>query len=90
MLKPDTVVIMSGDSDLIPILDLALELDKKVRPAFYIPTSPSELTHRRKDEFGKYSPAINTISDKYLLQSQFPNNVTLSNGSTVSRPPEWV
>ena len=88
-LAPDVVVIMSGDIDLLPALDVVLTIDKKVRPVVYIPIHEEILKYRRKDEFMKYSEAVKPIPEKYLRQAQFLAQVPLANGNSVERPPEW-
>jgi uncharacterized LabA/DUF88 family protein len=88
-LVPDFVVVISGDIDLLPALDVALTIDKKVRPVVYIPVHEEILKYRRKDEFMKYAPAVKPIPEKYLRQAQFPHQVELANGNFVERPPEW-
>ena len=88
-LVPDIVVIISGDVDLLPALDVAMKIDKKVRPVVYIPVHEETLKYRRKDEFMNYAPAVKPIPEKYLRQAQFPPHVPLPNGNVVERPPEW-
>lgn len=88
-LVPDNIVILSGDIDLLPALDVALAVDKKVRPVIYIPVHEETLKYRRKDEFMKYAPAIKPIPEKYLRLAQFPAQVPLDNGHMVERPPAW-
>jgi uncharacterized LabA/DUF88 family protein len=88
-LVPDNVVVISGDIDLLPALDVALAIDKKVKPVIYIPVHEETLKYRRKDEFMKYAPAIKPIPEKYLRMAQFTPQVQLPNGSVVERPPEW-
>jgi hypothetical protein len=83
------VVIISGDIDLLPALDVAMKIDKKVRPVVYIPVHEETLKYRRKDEFMNYAEAVKPIPEKYLRQAQFPSQVALGNGSVVERPPEW-
>ena len=89
-LAPDFVVIMSGDIDLLPALDVVMSIDKKVRPVVYIPVHEEILKYRRKDEFMKYSEAVMPIPEKYLRQAQFPVQVQLPNGNFVERPLEWA
>jgi len=88
-LVPDFVVVISGDIDLLPALDVALTIDRKVRPVVYIPVLEEILKYRRKDEFMKYAPAVKPIPEKYLRQAQFPHRVELANGNVVERPVEW-
>jgi uncharacterized LabA/DUF88 family protein len=88
-LAPDIVVIMSGDIDLLPALDVIMSIDRKVRPVIYIPVHEEILKYRRKDEFMRYSEAVKPIPEKYLRQAQFPAQVPLANGNSVERPLEW-
>lgn len=88
-LVPDVVVIISGDIDLLPAMDVAMKIDKKVRPVVYIPVHEETLKYRRKDEFMNYAEAVKPIPEKYLRQAQFPAQVPLGDGSVVERPPEW-
>jgi 6-hydroxy-3-succinoylpyridine 3-monooxygenase len=88
-LAPDYVVVISGDIDLLPALDVVLAIDKKVRPVIYIPVHEETLKYRRKDEFMKYSQTVKPIPEKYLRQAQFPPQFPLANGTVVERPAEW-
>jgi 6-hydroxy-3-succinoylpyridine 3-monooxygenase len=86
----DNIVVISGDIDLLPALDVVMAIDKKVRPVIYIPVHEETLKYRRKYEFMKYSQAVKPIPEKYLRQAQFLPQVLLPNGSVVDRPPEWL
>lgn len=88
-LAPDNIVVISGDIDLLPALDLAMKLDRKVRPVIYIPVHETTLQFRRKDEFMRYCQAVKPIPEKYLRLAQFPPQVELGEGKTVNRPLEW-
>jgi uncharacterized LabA/DUF88 family protein len=88
-LTPDFVVIISGDIDLLPALDVIMSIDKKVRPVVYIPVHEEILKYRRKDEFMNYAQAVKPIPEKYLSQAQFPPRVQLANGNFVERPAGW-
>ena len=70
-LVPDYVVVISGDIDLLPALDIAMAIDKKLKPVVYIPVHEEILKYRRKDEFMNYAPAVKPIPEKYLRQAQF-------------------
>lgn len=88
-LAPDNVIVISGDIDLLPALDIVMAIDKKVRPVIYVPVHEDELKYRRKDEFMKYSQAVKPIPEKYLRMAQFDPKVELANGTFVERPAEW-
>lgn len=89
-LVPDTVVVISGDIDLLPALDLAMTLNRKVRPVIYIPVHEATLKFRRKDEFMRYCEVVKPIPEKYLRLAQFPPRVELGDGKAVDRPIEWA
>ena len=82
-LIPENVILISGDTDLLPALDVVLAIDKKVRPVIYIPVHEEILKYRRKDELMKYSAAVKPIPEKYLRQAQFPPHVALADGGVV-------
>lgn len=88
-LAPDNVVVISGDIDLLPALDIVMSIDKKVRPVIYVPVHEEELRYRRKDEFMKYSQAVKPIPEKYLRLAQFPDRVPLAGGGFIERPVAW-
>lgn len=88
-LAPDHVIVISGDTDLLPALDVVMSIDRKVRPVIYIPVHEENLRYRRKDEFMKYSQAVKPVPEKYLRMAQFASKVPLADGTVVERPVEW-
>jgi uncharacterized LabA/DUF88 family protein len=78
----DTAILVSGDSDLTaPILEIQREFRvKRVVLAF-----PPERHSKRLKAIAPWT----TVSEQALRRSQFPDVVTLPNGSSAFRPPTW-
>ena len=78
----DTAILVSGDSDLTaPILEIRQEYPlKRVVVAF----PPDRHSKRLRD----IAPWI-VVPEQSLRRSQFPDVMTLPNGSSVFRPPAW-
>jgi hypothetical protein len=78
----DTAILVSGDSDLTaPILEIRQEYPlKRVVVAF-----PPDRHSKRLREI---APWI-VVPEEALRRSQFPDVMTLPNGSSVFRPPAW-
>jgi uncharacterized LabA/DUF88 family protein len=87
-IKPDFVIILSGDIDLIPPVEVALRQCKKVRPRFFIPCLEADLKYRRADELKKFEPK--PIPEKFLRQSQFPDIIQISPTASIHRPHLWA
>ena len=79
----DKIILISGDSDILPAVELVKSLYSNKRVGVVVP-------------IGKASNALNNAADlyyrmreKHLQQSQFADPHTLSDGSTIARPPTW-
>ncbi len=81
--KYDELVLGTTDSDLIPAIRIMNDLfpEKKVKLLFPIGRNSIDLRALPND--------VMTTSEKTLKSCQLPNNVTLRDGSVVSRPPLW-
>jgi len=81
--KCDTVVIVTGDTDLAPAYRKAKILFEEHKVLFAFPYS------RKNKELLRMAPSSFKLNiDKYK-KNQFPNPVTLPNGSRVFRPYSW-
>ncbi len=87
--KPQVVVLVSGDIDLLPALEEVTRMDRSIKLVVYIPAPEHELKHRRKDEFGKFAAVVKPISEKYLRMAQFPARVSDGQGGFIERPKAW-
>ena len=88
LLKPQVMVLISGDIDLLPALEEVKRLDRSIHLAIYLPATDQEFKHRRKDEFGKFG-LVKPIPEKFLRQAQFPAKVDNGKGTIFERPAAW-
>ncbi len=87
-LAPDNVIVMSGDIDLLPALDVIMAIDKKVKPVIYIPVHEAMLKYRKKDEFMKYGQTVKPIPEKYLRMAHFaPKRVMVMTDPNLTNSP---
>lgn len=79
----DTAVIVSGDTDLAPVIRRChvLFVDKKV--VFCFPY------RRRNDELFHLAPGSFSINKKQYINHQFANPLILKTGISVSKPSNW-
>ncbi len=89
VLKPQVMVLISGDIDLLPALEEVTRLDRTIKLVVYIPATEHELKHRRHDEFGRFASVVKPIPEKYLRLAQFPDKVDDGKGGFIDRPKAW-
>jgi len=87
-IQPQVMVLVSGDTDLVPALDEVKRLSRSTRLVIYIPAPLEQLKDRRKDEFGKFG-LVQPIPEKFLRQAQFPDRVDDGKGKFIERPKAW-
>ncbi|MDX2084038.1 MAG: NYN domain-containing protein [Candidatus Melainabacteria bacterium] len=78
----DLAIVISNDSDLVEAVRL---VRKDVRKKVCV------LRHRRNrgTELIKAANFSKTITEEHLAQAQFPETITLADGTSVSRPSLW-
>lgn len=79
----DTIVIMSGDTDLIPAVKLAMKLFPEKKIVFSFPYK------RKNKEIALLLPESFSINKKQYIKYQFPQKVTLKNGKIIEKPETW-
>jgi len=79
----ETAIIMSGDTDLSAAVKRLqpIFLDKKILFAF--PYA------RKNKELSKLAPNSFSIGKKQYIRHQFPNPVTLKDGTIINKPLSW-
>ncbi len=79
----DTVVILTGDTDLKPAVMIAKNLFPKISMLFALP-------YKRQNRLLKeLLPQSFSISKEQYTRYQFPDEVKLSDGTIISKPDEW-
>jgi len=80
----DRIYIVSGDSDLVP----AVEMIKRMasRPRIIVANPPK----RKSEELCRAADASFSIKEKNLRFSQLPETVTSRAGTKLTRPEQWT
>jgi uncharacterized LabA/DUF88 family protein len=79
----ETVVLMTGDTDIVPAVKTAKSLFPGSVIAFAFPFG------RQTNELAKLVPCSFTIRVDSYIKNQFPNTVVLPDGKMVSKPASW-
>jgi len=87
--SPDIIVLISGDTDLIPAIEMIKRIRPGIRLAIYIPAIEAQFDYRRVDEYRSLGISVKPIPEKYLKMAQFPDTVPLAENRTVQKPTEW-
>jgi uncharacterized LabA/DUF88 family protein len=90
----DSFVLISGDSDLVPAIDLVLDRMPTAKVSVYIPVpinSPQGDRDRYyKMELRNVATSVRKLPHQLLKHSLLPNSVILPDLSTVSMPGSWA
>lgn len=79
----DTVVIVTGDTDIAPAVKTAKRLFPTKTIIFSFPYK------RKNKELLKIAPGSFKINCKQYVKNQFPDPYTLSDGTLVNKPQSW-
>jgi uncharacterized LabA/DUF88 family protein len=79
----DTVVLVTGDTDLAPAVRTAKKLFTGKRVVFAFPYK------RKNSELAKLAPGSFEIKKEQYTKYQFSNPYTLPDGSQISKPSKW-
>lgn len=79
----DTAMLISGDSDLLPALRAAKDMNPTM--AIVVAFPPKRTSNELKD----FATASFVISRGKFRDSQLPDTLELPDGRTVARPPRW-
>ena len=79
----DGVVVVTGDTDLVPAATSALELFPQKKLIFAFPYG------RKNDELAQIAPGSFKIGRDQYARFQLPNPFTLSDGTTIMKPSSW-
>jgi uncharacterized LabA/DUF88 family protein len=89
----DRLVLISGDSDLVPALELIGTRFPAAKINVYIPVRENAPIGERKRSYKKELRSVATtvreLPSQLLAKSQFPNPVILPDGTAVYRPAGW-
>ena len=81
--KADTVVLVTGDTDIAPAVRSASQLFPQNPICFIFPY------RRKNNELAKLAHKSFTIRKERYCQHQFPDHVALPDGKSLKKPPSW-
>ena len=84
----DWLVLISGDSDLVPAVDLIRQRFRQKKIIVYVPTGAG-VKDRRADELKKAAGDGRDLPTALLPLCQFPSAVTTAQGEVVKKPETW-
>lgn len=79
----DTVILVTGDTDLAPAVRTAKKLFSSKRVLFAFPYK------RKNKELAQLAPRSFEIRKEKYTNHQFPDPYTLPDGSKVNKPSKW-
>jgi uncharacterized LabA/DUF88 family protein len=87
----DHAILISGDSDLVPAVQMVRNSYPQKRVTVYVPVheNASDREARRADELRQVANAAKPFPFALLKVCQFPDVVTLAGGGTVRKPATW-
>ncbi len=89
-LNPDIIVVISGDTDLLPALIRVRLNHRSAQKRLYIPCSEKDFKFRRVDEFGQNGWIANRLDEKDVAAAVMPETIDCGASGSISRPIEWV
>jgi len=79
----DTALVVTGDTDLIPVIVAMHNEFPGKRVGFFFPP------HRTSQELKAIADFTIKMKTKHLSTCQFPDKITLKDGSIIERPSTW-
>jgi 6-hydroxy-3-succinoylpyridine 3-monooxygenase len=86
----DRMVLVSGDSDLVPVIVLLGKRFPKVKISVYIPASTEAPVRSLKGELHSVAHDVRALPVQLLGISQFPSPVPLPDGTKATKPIAWI
>jgi uncharacterized LabA/DUF88 family protein len=87
--RAETVIVVSGDSDLEPAVAWVRTNHPKVKVTVYIPTLPEEEAMRRNDYYPTIGVNCKPLPLADIAKHLLPNSVVFPDGKIVEKPKEW-
>jgi len=79
----DKAIVISGDTDLLPAVTAVRTVFPAKQIGLVIPIG------RRSEDFKQQTDFHHRMREHHLAKSLFPDPVTLSNGTSLHKPPSW-
>lgn len=89
VMQPGAIVVISGDSDLLPALRRVRDLAPKALKQVLIPASAESMRDRRLNEISQLGWLARRLDERTLASAQFPPTVSWQ-GMVLSKPNPWI
>jgi uncharacterized LabA/DUF88 family protein len=86
----DSIVIVSGDSDLEPAVEWVHRNHPQIKITVYIPVLGDEDRQRRSDNYYRMGVTCKPLPLADIPRHLLPADVTIGENQTISRPAEWA
>jgi 6-hydroxy-3-succinoylpyridine 3-monooxygenase len=83
----DRIVLVSGDSDLVPAVKLVKKRHPEIQVTVYIPATDPK--RGAATELRNVADRHKTLPQELLPKAQFPQTLTGSSGKKISKPSNW-
>lgn len=87
--RADTLIIVSGDSDLEPAVEWVRQNHPRIKIHVYIPALEDERQQRRNDNYQRMQVNCKLLPLADIPRHQLPATVQLAEAVSVTRPPDW-
>lgn len=87
--RSDSVVIVSGDSDLEPAVEWLRKNHPAIKVTVYIPTLLTQASQRRNDFYLRIGVTCRPLPLADIPRHQFPPVITPASSTTIQRPAGW-
>ena len=83
----ERVILVSGDSDLVPAFQMVKEVNSNIEKIVYIPANTA--IRGAAVELRGSADKHKTLPNNLLKKSQFPNNIQGPSGQVIIKPENW-
>jgi hypothetical protein len=87
--RADSMIIVSGDSDLEPAVEWVRRNQPAIRISVYIPALEEDRQQRRNDNYQRMQVNCRPLPLGDIARHLLPPSVTLADGTSVARPTDW-
>ena len=81
------MIVVSGDSDLVPAVELVKQRFPKIQITVYIPSRHPK--RGAATELRNAADKNKTLPTALFRNTQFPNSIINNSGQTINKPSSW-
>lgn len=87
--KCDRIVLVSGDSDLVPALEMVKRVDSSKKIILYVPAPAGKTIRGAATELRNIADKHSTLPNILLSKAQLPAQIRYGQGGVIHKPPSW-